>query len=342
MDTLWAAFARVATPQGDTYWLYFVSALAIAFIYYWLHHYGEEKVSLSGFVAFCFPKRIYTHPSAILDFKYVFLNLAVYAWLIAPLTFTSAVAAKSATTLLVDLFGIPTVPFLARGFWINLAVTVAAVIAADVAFFISHYLQHRVAFLWEFHKVHHAAEVLHPLVQYRQHPIDTALDLVLMGSASGLVIGISSYLSGAVVDGLTILQTNAVVFLFNVSGKHLRHSHVPVSYGPKVSRVIISPMLHQVHHSCAPPHIGKNYGGIFSLWDLLAGTLYLPRANEELKLGLGEEGDREYRSVLRLYFLPFIKNGKGGWRLLRRVWEPRRPPSLVQSDQGGPTSVREL
>jgi sterol desaturase/sphingolipid hydroxylase (fatty acid hydroxylase superfamily) len=32
---------------------------------------------------------------------------------------------------------------------------------------------HRIPVLWEFHKVHHSAEVLTPISLYRAHPVDT-------------------------------------------------------------------------------------------------------------------------------------------------------------------------
>jgi sterol desaturase/sphingolipid hydroxylase (fatty acid hydroxylase superfamily) len=63
------------------------------------------------------------------------------------------------------------------------------------------------------------------------------------------VIGIAAYAFGDSLEGMTILGTNAVVFIFNFAGVHLRHSHVPWSYGRILDWVLISPTLHQVHHS---------------------------------------------------------------------------------------------
>jgi sterol desaturase/sphingolipid hydroxylase (fatty acid hydroxylase superfamily) len=310
LDNISWSVARVATPQSDRYWLYFVSAATIAFIYYWSRGYGKEHVNIRGFLAFCFPRRIYTHWSAKLDFKYFVVNTVLYGFLIAPLVITSGVIGQATVLTLVKLFGIPASPLLPGGLWSDVAVTLASVLAADLAFFGSHYLQHRVGFLWEFHKVHHAAEVLHPLTLYRQHPMDTGLDLTLMGAATGTVSGISAYLFDASIEVVTILQTNALVFLFNVAGVHLRHSHVRLSYGPLLDRIFISPALHQIHHSCAPKHVDKNYGGILAIWDRLAGTLYVPREDEDLCLGLADGEHRNYGSIAGLYLLPFAKNAQ--------------------------------
>jgi sterol desaturase/sphingolipid hydroxylase (fatty acid hydroxylase superfamily) len=285
LENIWGSFARPPEPQSNLYWLFFFSAAGIVFIIYWLRRYDKEDVSFGGFLAFCFPKRIYTHASAKLDFKYCGVNTVVYGLLIVPLFVASASAAHATFAIMTALFGDLAAP-LPGSVWADLGVTVATVVAADFAFFCSHYLQHRVPLLWEFHKVHHAAEVLHPVTLCRVHPVDTAVDVTAMGAASGAVLGLSAYFFGDSVEVVTILGTNAVVFLFNFLGVHLRHSHVRLSYGPFLDRIFISPTMHQTHHSCAPQHLGKNIGGILALWDWLAGTLYLPREDEELPLGL--------------------------------------------------------
>jgi sterol desaturase/sphingolipid hydroxylase (fatty acid hydroxylase superfamily) len=86
-------------------------------------------------------------------------------------------------------------------------------------------------------------------------------------AASGAVLGLSAYPFGDSIDFITILGANAAAFLFNFAGMHLRHSHVRLSYGPFLDRLFISPILHRTHHGLAPQHWGKNFGGIFAIWD---------------------------------------------------------------------------
>jgi sterol desaturase/sphingolipid hydroxylase (fatty acid hydroxylase superfamily) len=314
LENICGSFAEVAAPQSDLYWLYLVSATALVFVIYRLRRYGQEDLSIRGFLAFCFPKQIYAHPSARLDFRYFAVNTVLYGAFIAPLLLTSTAVAYGTVAMLVALFGTPS-GLLPAGAWADLAVTVAAVAVADFGFFIAHRLQHRMAFLWEFHKVHHSAEVLHPLALYRRHPVDAALDVTVMGAGTGAVLGLSAYLFGESVAGLAILDTNAVLFLFHFAGVHLRHSHVRLSYGRVLDRILISPTLHQVHHGCAPQHLDKNFGGILSIWDWLAGTLYRPQRDEALTLGLPDGEHRDYNSVIDLYLLPIAKNAR---RLRRR------------------------
>jgi sterol desaturase/sphingolipid hydroxylase (fatty acid hydroxylase superfamily) len=297
-------FARAVSLEGGLHWIPLLGAAAIAFLVYVLRN-RAESTGLRGFVAFCFPSQVYSSASSQLDFKYLVVNTLIYGIFIGPMVLTSAGAAQGTLSILVKILGIPEAP-LRQSVFIDIAVTVAIVVAADLGFFVSHYLQHRVSFLWEFHKVHHSAEVLHPVTAYRSHPVDEAIKMTIVGGAIGVVLGLSSYLIGQSVEGITVLGVNALVLLFSVAGSHLRHSHVWLSYGP-LDRVFVSPAMHQIHHSCAPQHFDKNLGGTFSIWDRLAGTLYLPRGREVVPLGLQYEEHREYTSVLRLYLLPFAK-----------------------------------
>jgi sterol desaturase/sphingolipid hydroxylase (fatty acid hydroxylase superfamily) len=306
LETTWGLLSNLTSPESTLYWLYLLSAAALVFIVYWVRGYDTENVSFAGFLTFCFPKQIYSHPSAKLDLKYFAVNTVLYGLLIAPMLLTSVGAAHGTVTLLIATFG-ASAALLPGGVVVDLGVTVAAAVAADLGFFIAHYLQHRVPFLWEFHKVHHAAEVLHPATLYRTHPIHQVLDVSFMGAGTGFVIGCAAYVFGDSLEGVTILGTNAVVFVFNFAGVHLRHSHVRLSYGRFLDRILISPTLHQVHHSYAPQHVDKNYGGMLAVWDWLAGTLYVPRDDEVLTFGLQNEEHREYGSIASLYWLPFAK-----------------------------------
>ncbi len=306
LDALWASVARFGAPQSTLYWLYLVSALAIALVVYCLRRPG------GGFLAFCFPPHIYAQRSAKLDFGFFLANIVVFGAVVAPLLLSSATAAQAVVAMLVAVNGIPATQ-LAGGVWADLGVTLAAFVAADFAFFGSHWLQHRIPALWEFHKVHHAAEVLHPLTAFRVHPVDQALDVTLMGMATGVVIGVSAYVFGTSVGGLGVLGVNAFVFLFNLAGVHLRHSHVRLSYGPILDRIVVSPAVHQFHHSRSPAYYGKNLGGYFAVWDWMAGTLRRPSADEALEVGLADDEHAQYSSLSRLFLLPFARNA-ARWR----------------------------
>ena len=89
-------------------------------------------------------------------------------------------------------------------------------LAADFAFFISHYLAHKVSFLWEFHKVHHSSDSLNPLTNNRFHPVDKIFAGIFIFAFSGAVKGLFAYYTGEFLIGYTILETGVIFFLFRL------------------------------------------------------------------------------------------------------------------------------
>lgn len=309
LEVILAPIERLVTPLASLYWLYLVSSSAIAAILFLIARGDRRRPTLRSALAYMFPSTIYLHPSAILDFKYFAFNTFFRGILIAPLLLTSQTVARSIVVVLVEVFGVPDAPF-ASGVAATVAATILLVAAADLGFYASHYLQHKVPVLWEFHKVHHSAEVLHPFSAFRAHPVDQFLDDTLMTLMTGVMIGLLAYGLGTSTGPVMILGVNALAFSFSVAGTHLRHSHIWLSFGRRLNHIVVSPAMHQIHHSYAARHINRNLGGMFTIWDWLMGTLYVPSTREQLTYGLtpGEGGD--YSSVARLYLVPLQKVGK--------------------------------
>ena len=102
----------------------------------------------------------------------------------------------------------------------------------------------------------------------------------------------------------TLLTFNAIAALIYLPISKLQHSHVALGYGPAWSRWLISPLMHQVHHSAETRHWDRNMGFTFSIWDRMAGTLYVPKADEQFRLGL-PKGNEGLDSVWRLFVQPW-------------------------------------
>ena len=290
--------------SAKAYWLYLLCALLLALLVYVRR---AEAPSLSGALRYLFPKRLYTHVSAIADYKIWFANAFLFALGLLPtLAGAGALAAEAVGGALASLFGAGGLGWTAdwRG---QVAFTLCQLLAIDAAFFVAHYLQHRVPLLWEFHKVHHSAEVLVPVTVFRMHPVDLMLHFLLVGLFAGAVLGAFSYAYAAPVAAFAVNGLNLGLFLFYVAGVHLRHSHVWLMYPGWFGRHLSSPALHQIHHSSARQHADKNLGQIFTIWDRLAGTLYLPEREERLQYGLWEGEHAEFRTLRALYFRPFLK-----------------------------------
>ncbi len=165
------------------------------------------------------------------------------------------------------------------------------VIVADFTVYWSHRAYHTIKVIWPLHAVHHSAEVMTPITAYRAHP----LSILLLTSFNTVVIGaLLGMLVGAFRPETTIWEiagANAFVVVINMTLLNFHHSHIWVSFGPVLERLIISPAQHQVHHSRNLEHYNKNYGRIFAVWDWMFGTLYITRADETVTFGLEDAAD---------------------------------------------------
>lgn len=317
LDKAAAPFLYPVNPGQRIFFLYLATAVAIAFLAYNAAPERRGRSVLAGFLRHCFPKKVYAHSSAWVDYKYFIVNRIAFPILFAPMVLSTA-AASGWTGELLTLVRGPADPGLSSGIWASVLMTLLVVLAMDAGVFAAHYLQHKVPLLWEFHKVHHSAEVLTPITAYRMHPVDNLLTGTLSGLFTGAVHGAFGYLFADSPGVFMVFGLNVGVFAFYLAGYNLRHSHVWLSYPRAVSHVFISPAQHQIHHSRDPKHFDKNLGFIFAFWDWPAGTLYVPRGREELRYGLGAGEHRRFDSVWNLFFLP-VRNVVSRVRRTRRV-----------------------
>lgn len=151
------------------------------------------------------------------------------------------------------------------------------ILAKDLVEWCVHNLLHRVSILWEFHKLHHSIEELDWIGNMRFHWMEivvykslTYLPLVMLG-----------------VDGRVILWIAIVSTLIG----HLNHSNLRITWGP-LFYVFNSPRFHVWHHDVIMRgEYGKNFAIIFSFWDWLFRTAYMPKDEEQpAKLGFEKNG----------------------------------------------------
>jgi sterol desaturase/sphingolipid hydroxylase (fatty acid hydroxylase superfamily) len=177
-----------------------------------------------------------------------------------------------------------------------------------------HYWIHR-AFhsrhLWEFHKVHHSASVLVPATASRIHIVESIFERIVITAGLGAFAGVVWYACGGEVSRYTLFGVTWLALIINSLGANLRHSHVWLSFGPKVEHVLNSPAQHQIHHSDAPRHFNKNFAINLSLWDWMFGTLYVTTSTPEpLRFGTGEQDRMRYLTLYSLVVTPFVDTMK--------------------------------
>ncbi|MDY0873464.1 sterol desaturase family protein [Dongia rigui] len=306
LKALLAEPVRYFTDPGErVFVLYLATALACAIVVYVVARWRDPARTPDRILAYLFPRRVFLHPSAKADYAFFIVDRILSFLFIPFFVILVPMVGGPVYRLLVALFGEPAQPLLAPGMATNLLVTLLSVLAVDFALWWIHYLHHRIPVLWEFHKVHHSAEVMTPLTAYRMHPVEIILNLNLTGIVSGVMIALFQYFTSHSAVIYTVVGVDIITFLFLLFGFNLRHSHIPMAYPRSLSHILVSPWMHQVHHSCEKRHIDKNMGFIFAIWDWAFGTLYVPRRGETFALGLDSGEAPKFHSVLAMYWRPF-------------------------------------
>ena len=236
------------------------------------------------------PRRAVLGASGRADFGFFLLNTFSAGGLIGWALISQAAVAAWTTRCLAGGFGPSPAHF--AGLWPAAAASAAMFVAYELAYWVDHWLCHNVPALWEIHKVHHTAEALSPLTNFRVHPLETLTFYNISALFTGLTAGALDYGLGWTHGRLTLLGTDAVFVAFMFTIAHLQHSHVWITFRGGWARVLMSPAGHQIHHSVDPRHFGRNLGNALAIWDWLFGTLYVPSPRRE-SLVYGVAGETE-------------------------------------------------
>jgi sterol desaturase/sphingolipid hydroxylase (fatty acid hydroxylase superfamily) len=266
----------------------------------------RREVTVKLMTTALFPKWLYRNPSFKADIGLLVFTIALWTTLFGWAVLSIAFVGEGMRSVLTATFG--TFPNMGLShFWSSLIATICTFVAYELGYWTDHYLSHRVPFLWEFHKVHHTAEVLTPITVYRVHPIDTVVYHNILALFLGISTGGLSYVLGQQTGIFEIGGTNLILFGFTYVTVHLQHSHVWIAATGPLGRLFMSPAHHQIHHSSDPRHFNKNFGSCLALWDWALGTLYMPgRTRERLQFGL-DPAQAEHHSLLRILTMPFFE-----------------------------------
>lgn len=285
-----------------------LGALIFAIAFYVVHRRRRgQAVSAPDFFRTIFPARIVAHPSTWLDMRMWIINALVLASAYSLLAISGIACRNVTVDVLTKLLGAhaPTVWPVAVVLGMT---TVLELLAYELAYWFGHFLFHRYAWLWEFHKVHHSAEVMTTFTEMRQHPVEILAFVNLIALATGIVFGVMTYAFGPGIRPFTLLNSNAALMLFLLTYGHLRHSHIWISFTGLAGRLLQSPAHHQVHHSDNPAHWDKNLGFALAVWDWAFGTLYIPSPrHEDITFGVGAENPH-FRTVGGNFITPFIRS----------------------------------
>tara|TARA_Y100001934_G_scaffold272886_1_gene362084 strand:+ start:100927 stop:102936 length:2010 start_codon:yes stop_codon:yes gene_type:complete len=258
-------------PQKRVFIGYLFASIIAAIVLSYFLSGTKVRVTLSAL----FARRIWWSKSARADYMIAAINQAFMMGVMQRLVSKLAIATMLFEAMHVWFDGRPELLPEASQLVIGGLFTLTLFIFDDAAKYAVHRALHKVPLLWCFHRVHHTAETLTPFTVYRTHPVEGVIFALRAVFVQGITIAVFFFCFGDRAELLTILGANFLVFLFNITGANLRHSHVWISYGQLVERILISPAQHQLHHSVKPSEGNANFGAVLAIWDWLGGSLRL-------------------------------------------------------------------
>ena len=168
--------------------------------------------------------------------------------------------------------------------WLELAMSL---VVLDLFDYFWHRANHRVTFLWRFHKAHHADTAMDVTTALRFHPGE----LIISALAKALWIALWG-------------PTAIAWFLFEAMVSlcaQFHHSNIdfPDRIERVISAMIVTPPFHASHHAVDRRYGDSNFSTIFSLWDSLFQSYQRPENSDstnrtENALGLPEARDRAF------------------------------------------------
>jgi len=249
----------------------------------------KRKLNITALYRLITKKTVWLHRSARLDYKIYVVNLVLIVFFLSYFTFGLDFWADLFGSWLTLALG-PGHPTTGTNAWAIAGIIVAEILALDFGYWLGHFTMHKSQILWEFHKVHHSAEVMTPATEFRQHPFELIYMPTVIGFSTGLTYAIIGHFVGEGSPSFGTAGVALVLIAHMFTFHHIRHSHIHLPFTGIMGRLLHSPMHHIIHHSDNPAHFDRNMGYIFSIWDWIAGTLYVPHKSERVTLGIGHEG----------------------------------------------------
>jgi sterol desaturase/sphingolipid hydroxylase (fatty acid hydroxylase superfamily) len=158
---------------------------------------------------------------------------------------------------------------------------------------------HKVPLFWRIHQVHHLDTHLDISTTVRFHPLEFVVNLAVSLPLVALIGGPAwVYLIYEILD--------AGINVFSHSNIQL-----PKKLNTILSWFVVTPNVHQVHHSAFQPETDCNFGAVFTIWDRLLGTYRVKEwpFESNFRFGLEYWRERQFNTIWFLISAPFRKQG---------------------------------
>jgi sterol desaturase/sphingolipid hydroxylase (fatty acid hydroxylase superfamily) len=209
------------------------------------------------------------------------LNGLLLAVLFTALTASVALRARESGFGLFSTFSWPP--------WVE---TILALLLFDLWMYLWHRANHRIPFLWRFHRMHHTDDQLDVSSALRFHTGELIFSSLLRLAIVPLLgLGLSQLILYE-----TLLQP---IILFH-------HSNValPERIDRLLRAMIVTPNMHRVHHSQEKFETNSNYSSVFSFWDRLGRSFRRRPDPLTLRYGLPEFPEEKWQTMAGMLRTP--------------------------------------
>lgn len=160
----------------------------------------------------------------------------------------------------------------ADGWWL-LPSFLAYLLVLDLLEYLFHRAQHRFAWLWAMHSLHHSDPAMNASTVDRHFWLEPALKAVSIYLLAGLLFSTPG----------VILGMYALLGFYHV----VPHMNLRLGFG-RGWWLLNSPQFHRIHHSALPHHYNRNFASLFPAFDLLFRTHHVPQPEEFPPTGLDQ------------------------------------------------------
>jgi sterol desaturase/sphingolipid hydroxylase (fatty acid hydroxylase superfamily) len=197
----------------------------------------------------------------------------------------------------------------------KLAERVLALILLDYTIYIWHVLLHHVPLLWRVHLPHHIDRDLDTSTALRFHALELVSSLPWR-AGQVVVIGVTP-------STLTLWQSLLMLSVM------FHHSNIalPIRVERWISRFIVTPRMHGIHHSTIEEETSSNWSSGLTIWDRLHGTFRLDVPQQEITIGVPAYQSPEDLRFSRVMLMP-LREQRPSW-ILRDGSRPRRAPNAI-------------
>jgi sterol desaturase/sphingolipid hydroxylase (fatty acid hydroxylase superfamily) len=169
-----------------------------------------------------------------------------------------------------------------------------ALLLLDGWLYVWHRLNHAVPLLWRFHRMHHADPEMDVTTATRFHPGEQI-------ASATLRLGLIPLLGVTMAEILVYETLVIAVTMFH---------HANISLGPAdrpLRWLLVTPRMHQIHHSRWRPETNSNYAVVLSLWDRLGRTFRRRSGPQPVELGLDGFDDDRWQTVAGMLRTPLAE-----------------------------------